>query len=535
MAKKCWTCGAEVETWSYTCPACQGSGVLQELRQMLLPEREFPPQVSGRQNASPLSCLQPLRLIQQDALARLESDSPESPAALASMLQWGFDEIEWQLFQQAEALHQLEFPVNPSSQQQADEWRIMAEELRRRGVFEDSEEFFLKALDVNRLDYRLYIGLAETYLRSNQFENAQNTLKKSLPHAPSQENFDFKSFSYRLIGHIHACEEHYHEALSSLRLAVTQSSEYPDGYYDAARYAARAGSQEERAGFLRNALKTPLYFGLAQKDRHFDDIREVVQQELLRFVTEHDVTPDYDQGMLELAQYWGRAGDTEAAFSLFERVIPRTPSLFQRLQNQVHEQRIAQDIQTVLDRIAAKARQEAEEALAESEQILHSASESIAETTRLAESFGDTYPLISQQMYEEAEKNCERARANMASREYEQLIAAVLCAKEAARSGENAEIEARTEREEYLANPPKRFRLNIGALGKTFLELVSILGSILFWMIFFGIVCAAIELFIALFHGLTYLVFFGGIALGSLGGLIFGYKIEGWRFKQIFR
>ena len=111
----------------------------------------------------------------------------------------------------------------------------MAEELRRRGVLGKSEEFFLKSLEANPLDYRTYISLAEAYLKMDRFDEAKAYLEESLPHAPRlsrfrQEReierrrmrksvglplheseapsiFDYKSYSYRLIGHMYACRE----------------------------------------------------------------------------------------------------------------------------------------------------------------------------------------------------------------------------------------------------------------------------------------------------------------------------------------
>ncbi|MBU2496127.1 MAG: hypothetical protein KJ935_06505, partial [Candidatus Omnitrophica bacterium] len=160
--------------------------------------------------------------------------------------------------------------------------REMAEELRRRGVLDESEEFYLKALELNRLDYRIYVGLAETYLQINKFDKAKIFLEKSLPHAPSEE-IDYKSYSYRLIGHIYACEEDYNQAVSILRSSIELSPTYEDGHYDYAQYCAQIRNKEACLSSLEKAiLAKPLYWYLAHKERSFGPVRSEVEKLLAR-------------------------------------------------------------------------------------------------------------------------------------------------------------------------------------------------------------------------------------------------------------
>jgi tetratricopeptide (TPR) repeat protein len=84
------------------------------------------------------------------------------------------------------ALQEIAAILKTPSETQAEEWRLMAEELRRREVYDESIELFLKALNANRLDYQIYIGLAETYLRIRQFDNARAYFEKSLPHGKTE-------------------------------------------------------------------------------------------------------------------------------------------------------------------------------------------------------------------------------------------------------------------------------------------------------------------------------------------------------------
>lgn len=371
---KCWTCGSSVSDYHYRCLACED--VLRDIESSLS---------EGLVN---------LTEFQERGFNQLSSDLSE----VSSILEWGFEELSWRLEQQTEVLRNIDHTLRTPSETKANEWRIHAEELRRRGVLEEAEEFFLKALNEYRLDYRIYVGLAETYLQINKFDKAKSFLEKSLPHAPkgcismtqtpqvgrvypqskvvsvkkfgvfveftsgiegfchiselsdgyvknvdsvckvgdvisvkllaiddqgrfkmsrkaalvelggadsvrseTALDFDWKSYSYRLIGHIDACEENYIKALEALHLAIKLSPNYVDGLYDFAQYISlvddkvvdRICSQTfqewgnnwalKNYGLvcllaLQKAVKAkPIYFYLAQKEKNFERRRKNVK------------------------------------------------------------------------------------------------------------------------------------------------------------------------------------------------------------------------------------------------------------------
>ena len=89
---------------------------------------------------------------------------------------------------------------------------------------------------------------------------------------------DYKSYSYRLLGHIYACEENHHKAVECLKSAITLSPQYADGYYDYAQYCAQIGNRNECLTALSKAIaEKSLYFYLAQKEKNFDPIRTDVE------------------------------------------------------------------------------------------------------------------------------------------------------------------------------------------------------------------------------------------------------------------
>lgn len=268
---RCWTCGTHVSGYRYTCSSCESLNELKNLQKTIESYGEG---------------LDYIAQIQQEGFKALNDTLSSGLSEIASAIEWGFGEISWQLQQQTDVLRSIDHTLKTPSETKANEWRLHAEELRRRGVLDESEEFFLKALNEYRLDYRIYVGLAETYLQMNNFDKAKVFLEKSLPHAPKKE-IDYKSYSYRLIGHIYACEEEYNQAIAILRHSIELSPTYEDGHYDYAQYCAQLRNKETCLSSLQKAiLAKPLYWYLGQKERNFDPVKSEVEKLLSSISTE---------------------------------------------------------------------------------------------------------------------------------------------------------------------------------------------------------------------------------------------------------
>lgn len=265
---RCWTCGTETGNLSYTCPACQSLEQLKGLRGEL--ERR------AEDEASALADLQWTQERGVDALRDLTDMTAKGFAGLATALRWGFGELSWRAQQQADVLRSIDHTLKTPSETQAEEWRQMAEKLRARGVLGESEEFYIKALDQNRLDYRVYVGLAETYIQWARFDEALTMLERSLPHAPRKE-IDYKSYSYRLMGHIAVSREDHKTAHRLLAKAVELSPAYPDGQYDLAQYSGLLGESDKALGALAVAIDAqPSFWYYAAAERNFDPVRAEV-------------------------------------------------------------------------------------------------------------------------------------------------------------------------------------------------------------------------------------------------------------------
>jgi len=260
---RCWSCGAEIPGgWRYwiTCPSCSQAEEVKRIRKRL--------ESSGVGSLS-------------SAVAILElgfGELSEQLVNIASVLEWGFEEIEWRLDQIRGILKSIEKTLKIPSATQANEWRQIAEELRQRGELDESEKFFLKSLKTNPLDYRTYIGLGKTELQIGKPEEAKTFWEKSLPHAPKGE-IDYKSYSYRLIGRLYFCEENYRQAVSVLKTSIQLSPNYYLGHYDYAQYCALVGDKENCLSSLQIAIvKEPIPTELVKRESNFEPLKNGVER-----------------------------------------------------------------------------------------------------------------------------------------------------------------------------------------------------------------------------------------------------------------
>jgi tetratricopeptide (TPR) repeat protein len=253
---RCWRCGTPIGVFRYKCSACEGIEKINGLREEMASKH--------RELAS----------VFQKNLELLSHEFSN----IATILEWGFDEVSWQLEQQTEVLKRIDRTLKTPVQTQANEWRQIAEEMRRRGVLDESEKFFLKSLEANPLDYRTWIGLGKAYLQMGKPDKARAYWGKSLPHAPKKQ-IDYKSYSYRLIGHLDFCEDNPQKAAQVLKKAVELSPNYYPGHYDYAQYCALIGDKENCLSSLRIAiLEEPLPLELVEKERNFDSVKTEVRK-----------------------------------------------------------------------------------------------------------------------------------------------------------------------------------------------------------------------------------------------------------------
>lgn len=318
---KCFTCGRRIDPDAvrykqqskgglfpslYTCTHCENLKVLKDVRQHAQEQvAGFTKVGSQIDNLSQIQT-QGFRTLQnelQSGFAGVQSELRtgfagvqnelqsgfsgvhQDLAQLTSVVEWGLQDINWHVSQQTDVLRSIDQTLKTPLQTQANELRQMAEELFNRGVLDEAESRFRRVIDMNPLDYRGYVGLAHVYIAEGDFDEAKKFLENSLAHAPKRE-FDYKSYSYRLIGRIFFCKEDNPNAVGTLRQAVDLSPNYAEAHYDFAQYAALVGDKNTSLAELANAISLqPQYWLMAKAEPNFEAIRAEVATLLSGFAS----------------------------------------------------------------------------------------------------------------------------------------------------------------------------------------------------------------------------------------------------------
>ena len=155
---RCWTCSTKHEMTTgdeYVCESCEK--ISDQIRSLEKTERDK------------ISKIDDLIYVQRKGFDSLARGMYE----IASAIEWGFDELSWELQQQTGVLREITAILKTPSETKANEWRQMGEELRSRGVYDEAVKFFSKSIETNPLDYRTYVGLGETHLRMKMFKDAK--------------------------------------------------------------------------------------------------------------------------------------------------------------------------------------------------------------------------------------------------------------------------------------------------------------------------------------------------------------------------
>jgi hypothetical protein len=164
------------------------------------------------------------------------------------------------------------------------------------------------------------MGAAYANLLAEEFDRAKEYLEKGLLHAPDSE---WKSYSYRLIGHIWACKEQYPDAASALQLAVDSSSTCYPAFYDLAQYSAQMEDEEACLSALRNAIAgDSFHFYLAQRERNFEPIQSAVMKLL-----EEILFDAFDVAETGISQTEGEIEAAEKSIAVTREVLKKCPNI----------------------------------------------------------------------------------------------------------------------------------------------------------------------------------------------------------------
>lgn len=272
----CWTCGTSTNLPTHTCPACQAVTALEEVNITIAEGSLIETQLGLAQLAMQREMVR--------GIDRLADANKRGFRQVCDVLRWSTTELAWRLDQQQEALVGIDETLRTPSETQANEFRQMAEKLVARGVLEDAREFYEKALNLNRLDYRIYVGLAGVLVKQNEIANSLSVLERSLPHAPKSPFSliaDYKSYSLRLMARGQLCLGKMSDARRSIDEAIALSPFYYEARFDLAKIACEAGDEGTFEDSLnRSIVGSPAYWHFAYRDPTLLKCRTVLERVL---------------------------------------------------------------------------------------------------------------------------------------------------------------------------------------------------------------------------------------------------------------
>ena len=308
---KCFTCGRPIDPEAmryreqsagslgvfptlYTCPQCEGLDALKTIRQQGEAQTANMNNISSQlgKMSKISSQLDQMSKIQEQGFESIRGELESGFAGvradlgqLTSIVEWGFQDLNWRISQQTNVLKSIDKTLKTPLETQANELRQMAEGLFERGVTKEAESRFLRALEMNPLDYRAYVGLAHVYIREGNFGQARRYLENSLPIAP-QKDSQLRSYSLRLIGRTYFCDEDNQNAAKVLKQAVDLVPDSPEAHYDYAQYSALIEDVSTSCSELAKAISLrPSFWIMSRSDRNFESIREQVSLTLSDLVT----------------------------------------------------------------------------------------------------------------------------------------------------------------------------------------------------------------------------------------------------------
>ncbi|MBS4212782.1 tetratricopeptide repeat protein [Neobacillus rhizophilus] len=195
-----------------------------------------------------------------------------------------------------EILQNIEETLKAPNKTEAMENFGFAMRLVERGAIERSIEYFQKAIALNPLHYRSYIGISLAYIKMNNFEKALDYANESVLHAPDGEEYDFLGYSHQLISMIYYNMGKYQEALRSIKLAI-RSTEKPGYLFDHARYEMKTRNLTDGIQLLKRSIeRDPKLFALAAIEKDFLSYKDEVDNFLisLKEYLKDDVLKKFD-------------------------------------------------------------------------------------------------------------------------------------------------------------------------------------------------------------------------------------------------
>lgn len=171
-----------------------------------------------------------------DRISQSFDELSNAISELTEVFEYNHAEMMWQMERQLEVLTGIHDMVKNRRATEANELLKMGIESLKRDMIPESINLLEEAVELNPLDYRIYLTMGHAYLRMDDLKNALNSFEYSLKNA--RTNF-YKSYSLLLISRVFYCLGDIIKAIENAKLATEKSPNYGESYYQFALYVAQ--------------------------------------------------------------------------------------------------------------------------------------------------------------------------------------------------------------------------------------------------------------------------------------------------------
>lgn len=176
---------------------------------------------------------------QRDVAERVVDIGAEISGAiyeLAEVFRFAHAEEMWIQEKQLEVLTGIHDMIKNPRATQADELFKMGIESLKREMIKECLKLLQEAVELNPLDYRVYITMGHAYLLNDDLENALDRFEYALKNA--RTNY-YKSFTLLRIARVKYCIGRVGEAAKDAKRAAELSPDYAESHYQYGVYEAQ--------------------------------------------------------------------------------------------------------------------------------------------------------------------------------------------------------------------------------------------------------------------------------------------------------
>jgi len=160
----------------------------------------------------------------------------DSQRELVDVLELQHSETMWLMEKQISVLTGISDMIKHSQATLSEEKLQMGINSLKVGMIKEGMKKLKEAVEINPLDYRIYITMGHAYLEMNDLKNALDRFEYAFKNA--RTNY-YKSYSLSLISRIYFCLGDIEKAIENIKLAIKLSPEEPEFHYHYSTYLAQ--------------------------------------------------------------------------------------------------------------------------------------------------------------------------------------------------------------------------------------------------------------------------------------------------------